>query len=249
MKQSLKKRGGASLVLGALLFFLLFLSVVAVCFFLFCRTSPQEEHTASLCGLPVVIIDAGHGGEDGGAVGVNGALEKDINLEIAFALQKRLCASGIECVMTREEDILLYDRNADYEGRKKLLDMQRRAEIASGYENAVFISIHQNSYPAEKYNGFQVYYSPNSQESERLALTLEYTVRERLQPYNKRASKNAGESIYLLKSLSCPAVLIECGFLSNEKECEALCTKEYRDRLCDILTDAVIEFISPAAES
>lgn len=248
MKQNLKKRGHLSLLSGALLFFLLFILTFLICSYLFNYTLPKKEQSASVGEYPVVIIDAGHGGEDGGAVGVNGVLEKDLNLQIAFALRERLCDSGIECVMTREEDILLYDRDTDYEGRKKALDMQKRLEIAGEYENAVFISIHQNSFPTEKYNGFQVYYSPNSQASKHLALTLEKEVRERLQPYNERASKNAEESIYLLKKLYCPAVLLECGFLSNTKECDSLCSEEYRGRLCDILADGIIEFINSETE-
>jgi N-acetylmuramoyl-L-alanine amidase len=146
--------------------------------------------------------------------------------------------------MTRKEDILLYDRTQSYEGRKKALDMQARLNIAAKHENAIFVSIHQNSYPVEKYSGFQVYYSQNNAESAILARTLENAVREKLQPSNNRASKNAGDSIYLLKHLSCPAVLLECGFISNMEECKALSSEEYQKRLTEVLCDAIVEFIN-----
>ena len=155
-----------------------------------------------------------------------------------------LSSSGISCVMTRKEDILLYDRTQNYEGRKKVLDMQARLNIASKYENAIFVSIHQNSFPVEKYSGFQVYYSQNDPDSSILARMLENAVRERLQPSNNRASKNAGDSIYLLKHLSCPAVLLECGFISNESECKSLSSEEYQKRLTEVLCDAIVEFIN-----
>jgi N-acetylmuramoyl-L-alanine amidase len=189
------------------------------------------------------VIDAGHGGEDGGTVGVDGTLEKDINLTLARELFDALTSRGIRCVMTRTEDMLLYDRNADYEGRKKALDAKARLEIAAKQERAIFVSIHQNSYPVAKYSGFQVYYSKNSPESAEIAKKLELAVREELQPDNNRASKEAGTNIYLLNKLTCPAVLLECAFLSNPEECAQLQDTEYRARLVDVLSDALESYI------
>ena len=193
---------------------------------------------------PTIIIDAGHGGEDGGAIGKNGAYEKDINLEIAKKLKAILDANGIPCVLTRTTDILLYDRNADYEGKKKKLDLLARREFAEGYDNAIFISIHQNSYPKEQYSGFQAYYSPNDPTSKSLAVLIENSIRDSLQPQNNRASKQADSSIYLLDNLQCPSVLLECGFLSNQDECAMLCDEEYQNRLCEAIASGIINFIS-----
>ena len=193
---------------------------------------------------PTVIIDAGHGGEDGGAIGTNGAYEKDINLEIAKKLKSKLDAIGVPCVMTRETDILLYDRNVDYEGKKKKLDLQARKEFAEKYDNAIFISIHQNSYPKEKYDGLQIYYSPNNPASRELALMIENDVKESLQPNNNRASKEADSSIYLLDNLLCPAILIECGFISNKQECQLLCDEEYQNKLCESITSGIVVFLN-----
>ena len=243
----------SSNLLQFFIFILLFCSVLALLFsvaFSSCNqraeegTNEDESSTESEIGmrrdLPTIVIDAGHGGEDGGAIGVDGVLEKEINLAIARALYDSLTAKGINCVMTRTDDRLLYDRNADYEGRKKALDAKARLEIAEAQEDAIFISIHQNSYPVAKYSGFQIYYSKNHPESANLANTLELAVREHLQPDNNRASKEAGSNIYLLQKLTCPALLLECGFLSNPEECASLCRADYRTTLALCLYSALI---------
>jgi N-acetylmuramoyl-L-alanine amidase len=231
------------------LFTLIFCTILSLLFFIARRTDSTQvvengsdvESQPTL--LPTVVIDAGHGGEDGGTVGVDGTLEKDINLTLARELFDALTSRGIRCVMTRTEDMLLYDRNADYEGRKKALDAKARLEIAAKQERAIFVSIHQNSYPVAKYSGFQVYYSKNSPKSAVIAKKLELAVREELQPDNNRASKEAGTNIYLLNKLTCPAVLLECGFLSNPEECAQLQDTEYRARLVDVLSDALESYI------
>ena len=204
-------------------------------------TTPPQSNSQTA--YPTVIIDAGHGGEDGGAIGKNGAYEKDINLELAKKLIARLEAENIPCVLTRSTDILLYDRNLDYEGKKKKLDLLARKEFAEKYDNAIFISIHQNSYPKEQYSGFQAYYSPNNVTSRELAYLIENSVKDSLQPANNRTSKQADSSIYLLDKLYCPAVLLECGFLSNTEECRLLCDNAYQINLTDAIASGIIEFL------
>lgn len=235
-----------------LLFFVFILLFLAASLLFFCLAgseraepiTPSETATEEIKKSSVtVVIDAGHGGEDGGAVGVDGVLEKDINLTLAKELFDSLSARGITCVMTRTEDMLLYDRNADYEGRKKALDMKARLEIAEAQSDAIFISIHQNSYPVAKYSGFQIYYSKNNLESVTLAKALEIAVREKLQPENNRASKEAGSNIYLLQKLTCPALLLECGFLSNPEECARLQDAGYRAKLVEVLSDALKRYL------
>lgn len=204
-------------------------------------TTPPQSNLQTA--YPTVIIDAGHGGEDGGAIGKNGAYEKDINLELAKKLIARLEAENIPCVLTRSTDILLYDRNLDYEGKKKKLDLLARKEFAEKYDNAIFISIHQNSYPKEQYSGFQAYYSPSNVTSRELAYLIENSVKDSLQPANNRTSKQADSSIYLLDKLYCPAVLLECGFLSNTEECRLLCDNAYQINLTDAIASGIIEFL------
>ena len=170
----------------------------------------------------VIILDAGHGGEDGGTVGKNGLYEKDVNLEIAFLIRDMLASRGYEVVLTRSEDILLYDRNVDFRGRKKALDLATRVKTANEYENCIFISIHMNAFPDPKYSGLQVYYSTNNADSKILAENVQSLVQETLQPQNNRKTKAAGENIFVLDRIDSPAVLIECGFLSNPEECKKL---------------------------
>ncbi len=188
-----------------------------------------------------VVIDAGHGGEDAGAISADGHYEKDINLHIAFLLCEMLKSNGVNVVMTRTEDILLYDKNADYQGRKKVLDLAARRKIAEETPGCIFVSIHMNAYPQTQYHGLQVWYSPNHPSSQLLAENIQQTVASSLQPDNDRAVKRATSSIYLLHHLHVPAVLVECGFLSNPEEAERLASKDYRQQLALALFLAITE--------
>jgi N-acetylmuramoyl-L-alanine amidase len=189
-----------------------------------------------------VIIDAGHGGEDGGASGKNGVLEKDLNLDISFMLCDMLRASGVRVIMTRTEDILLYDRNTDYKGHKKSLDLRARLDIAKSVPDSIFVSLHMNAFPSEKYSGLQVWYSKNTGGSKVLADRIQEYVRTSLQPENDRKTKQAGSSIYLLDRAVSDAVLVECGFLSNEKESELLASEDYRRLLAFTIFAAIMEY-------
>jgi len=188
-----------------------------------------------------VVIDAGHGGEDGGAVSGSGLFEKDLNLSIALSLRDLLEANGIRVVMTRTTDVLLYDRDVDYHGRKKALDLAARRKIAEETENAIFVSIHMNAYPLSQYRGLQVWYSQNDPHSMKLAETIQTNARAMLQPENERKIKSATSSIYLLHHLNCPAVLVECGFLSNPEDAAALASPEYRNQLAFLIFLSILE--------
>ncbi len=190
-----------------------------------------------------VIIDAGHGGEDCGAIGKNGIYEKDINLNIALCMYEILSANGVNSILTRNEDVLLYDKNSDYKGHKKEQDLLTRRRIAEQYENAIFISIHMNAFPEEKYSGLQVYFSKNHQASELIAKDIQELTKSILMPNNTRKAKAAGTNIYLLDRLNCPSVLVECGFLSNELECKKLSSEEYQKQMALCLSVSVMEYI------
>ena len=187
---------------------------------------------------PVIVLDAGHGGEDGGATGVNGILEKDLNLSLANALAALLRGAGYTVVQTRTEDRLLYDTDTK-KGHKKQGDLENRLKIAEKYENAVFISIHMNTFPQESCQGVQVWYSQNNASSKVLADDLQARVKTLMQPQNNRRTKASTSSIYLLKKATCPAVLVECGFLSNAEECALLSKALYRQKLALVLFDAI----------
>lgn len=232
--------------------FIFFLfSFTAVCVLLsflsvaFCKWEVSDTATSiqNESKLPTIIIDAGHGGEDGGAVGNDGTLEKELNLSISEKLRDLFCAAGYNVVMTREDDTLLYDKNADYKGRKKELDLAKRVEIANSYENAVFISIHMNSFPDSKYSGLQVYYSKNHSDSAEIAANIQTMVHDHIQNNNKRQTKPAGLNIFVLDRVRIPAVLIECGFLSNPDECQDLTKDEYQKKLSLTIFFAVSKYI------
>jgi len=190
---------------------------------------------------PTIIIDAGHGGEDGGTIGITGVYEKDINLSLAMDLYSLFKASDFPVILTRDKDILLYDTNVDYYGKKKILDLAKRYEIASKYENSIFISIHQNAFSDSKYSGLQVYYSKNDPLSYELASEIQVLVKNTLQNQNDRNIKPSN-GIYLLEKITSPAILIECGFLSNETECKLLQTKEYQKQLTAVIYSAILSY-------
>ena len=211
----------------------------------FCKWSASDAATnmQDSPSLPVIIIDAGHGGEDGGAVSKSGILEKELNLSISKKLCDIFRAAGFEVVMTRETDTMLYDKSADYKGRKKELDLGKRVEIANSYENAIFISIHMNSFPNAKYSGLQVYYSKNHQDSAEIAENIQSLVRDSLQKENNRKTKSAGQNIFVLDRIRIPAVLIECGFPSNAEECQRLTDEEYQKKLSLAIFLSVAKYI------
>ncbi len=171
--------------------------------------------------ITCVIIDAGHGGEDSGAVSASGIYEKDVNLSVAFALRDLLEMNGIPVIMTRDEDILLYDRGVNYQGRKKVLDLAARKTIADAYEDCLFVSIHMNAFPDPRYSGTQVWYGLKDPLSQSIAADIQ-TKALQLQPDNHRKIKAAGSNIYLLDNIASPCVLVECGFLSHPEEAKRL---------------------------
>ena len=191
----------------------------------------------------VIIIDAGHGGEDSGAIGVSGVYEKDLNLEIATALGEELKNRGYTVVYTRTEDKMLYSPEENIKGMRKISDLKNRCKLTEQYEDCILISIHMNSYGSSKYSGLQVYYSDENDKSAVLAQKIQNSVRSELQPSNRRQIKS-GDSLYLLQNVSCSAVLIECGFLSNKDECEKLSQKEYQKQLSFSIICGIIEYIN-----
>ncbi|MBR6602966.1 MAG: N-acetylmuramoyl-L-alanine amidase [Clostridia bacterium] len=230
-----------SLILALVGAILIFISVFC---FKNIKEKPAILDADAITLLPTVIIDAGHGGEDGGASGKGGSLEKELNLDIAAKIADMLRSSGIKVIMTRTEDILLYDRNADYMGHKKSLDLRARLDIAKSNPNSVFVSIHMNAFGDARYKGLQVWYSKNTEGSRRLADTVQNLVRETLQNDNNRKTKEANSSIYLLDRAVCDSILIECGFLSNSEEEALLLDENYRKTLALTLFAAIKDYLS-----
>lgn len=195
-------------------------------------TTPYEK---------IVIIDAGHGGEDSGAVGVSGVLEKDLNLDIALTLGRILEERGYIPVYTRLDDRLLYKDEENIKGIRKISDLKNRCSFASNYSDSLFVSIHMNSFGDEKYSGLQVYYS-ESHGSSLAAELVQASVKELLQPSNNRKIKS-GKKIYVLENTENPAILIECGFITNKEECKKLENADYREKLASAIADGIIKYL------
>lgn len=221
----------------------LILSVFLMCLYLL-KTSYAPQHQAAVKrSLPTVVIDAGHGGEDGGAIGKNGIPEKELNLKIALKIGKALEENGINVIYTRTEDVLLYDKTVDFRNKKKALDLAARVKIAEELHDCVFVSIHMNSFSEEKYNGLQVYYSKNHKDSYVLASAIQNEIKSKLQPQNTRKATIATSRIFVLDRITKPAVLIECGFLSNTEECRLLCTDLYQNELTKIISEEIKKYV------
>ena len=191
--------------------------------------------TASLTQESVIVaVDAGHGGEDPGKVGVNEALEKDINLAIAKELKGFLEEAGITVVMTREEDISMAESKTE--------DLNKRTEIMNGANAILAVSIHQNSFSDEAESGAQVFFHANSEEGDKLAQIIQEFLK-RLDPENRR-EKKANDSYYLLKNTKIPTVIVECGFLSNWNEAEKLTEESYQKELAQGICEGILQYIA-----
>lgn len=218
-------------------------ALCATAIYLTFRPTSQLSMRASAEPRPTVVIDAGHGGMDGGCVSIpitttstvtsqsgSGAiLEKDCNLAIAKTVAALYRISGYNVVMTRETDVMLDSEGLT--GNAKMRDLKARLEIARSYPDATFISIHCNKFPSSECKGLQVYYSVNDSTSAMLAENIQNSVKALLQPENRRLPKPSGSNIYILDRAKQPSVLIECGFLSNPEEAVQLSNSEYRKQL------------------
>lgn len=188
----------------------------------------------------LVVIDAGHGADDAGKVGINEALEKDINLSIALRVKELLKAQGVRVVMTRENDRGMYPKTGD---NRKLRDMQKRVEFINKKQAALTVSIHQNSYTDENIAGAQTFYFTGSEEGKRAAEIIQDQLVKTLDPENHRLAKENG-SYYLLKNVKGPIVIAECGFLSNRKEAELLCDGEYQEKVAWAIHLGILRYIN-----
>lgn len=224
-------------------------SAALICIFLFgallyvSTNEPPDTTTVLTEPKTVVVIDAGHGGEDGGA-SANGVLEKNINLSIALKLRDMLTASGYQVIMTRDSDVSIYDSTASTVREKKVSDMKNRREIINSSDKNILLSIHQNKFEQSQYSGTQIFYSANTPESALLAEKIRRSVTGMLQPDNKRELKPDNGSIYILKTAEVPAVIVECGFLSNPEEAEKLRSEKYQNEMAFAICCGFLEYES-----
>lgn len=228
-------------IIAVITAFLIILSVML--YLTFMANSSADVVMAKPVFQQTVIIDAGHGGEDGGAVGIDGTVEKNINLDIALKLEKILKFYGFDVIMIRTRDIMVCDDGLDSLRKRKVSDIHNRFAIMQKYPDAVFISVHQNKFSDPAQHGTQVFYSGNNEKSKLLAEAIQSSVTTVLQPNNSRIVKKSGSGIYLLYHAELPAVLVECGFVSNSNDVKNLNDEKYRMKLAMLIADGLLKYL------
>lgn len=204
------------------------------------RKAAKEAFADMAAAKTIWIIDAGHGGEDGGAVAADGTKESDINLAIARRLARLLTLLGEEACMTRTEDISIHDEDASTLRQKKRSDLENRTAIVNGTPNAVLVSIHQNSLPSSvRTHGAQVFYGTH-EESAVLAHSVQEMLNRSVNAGNEKREKKIDPTIYLMNHAAAPAILVECGFLSNAAETALLKEENYQQTLAVVIAAGIL---------
>ena len=188
-----------------------------------------------------IMIDPGHGGEDGGAVSCTGELESHLNLQISLRLNDLLLLSGYRTKMTRSTDVSIYDSSAVTVSEKKVSDLKNRVKLVNSTQNCLLLSIHQNLFEESKYHGAQVFYAPTAGSME-LAKSIQASICTGLDPDNHRQTKES-LTVYLMKKINCPGVLVECGFLSNPVEEKNLRSDAYQQKLACAITAGLFNYL------
>lgn len=221
-----------------------FILFTCLLFYVFVYTTAKPTNGSVQTKESVIIIDAGHGGEDGGAVAADGTVEQLLNLQIAKYLEAQLNVFGIKTVMTRTTEDSIHSADATTTRERKVSDIHNRMEIMESTENAAFVSIHQNKFDSSSQWGTQVFYSPNTTSSAALADCIQQSVVRTLQPENTRVIKKSNSSIYLLYYAKKTAVLVECGFLSNPSETEKLKDANYQKQMAFSIALGILEYLN-----
>ena len=221
----------------------LFILAILIPIILCCGcTSVLDVRQTSATGDMVLIIDAGHGGADGGAVAPDGTKESELNLSVALKTEAICELLGYRTIMTRRSEELDYPSSAATIRAKKIADQNMRVELINGTPNAVLLSIHQNIYPTPAPCGSQALYG-KFQGSNLFAELIQNGSEQYIDPENTRNAAGISDDIYLMKKVECPAVLIECGFLSNQDELKKLKSSEYQTKLAAVFAASYIQFI------
>lgn len=192
--------------------------------------------------LKTVIIDPGHGGFDGGAGAADGTLEKDINLEISLELQEMLKFCGFNVIMTRTTDTGTEDNSGESISGRKKSDLKNRLSLMKSTDGGIYVSIHLNKFTTSAASGTQVFYTPNFESAKVLGECIQSSVIKNLQPENHRVIKRGSDSTYILKNATIPAVIVECGFLSNSRDLQNLKDGEYRGKLAFCIASGIMEY-------
>lgn len=218
---------------------LVFIPMLVIIFFINSFSASKLVQSTTNGTSRTVIIDAGHGGEDGGAVGKGGVVEKDINLPIAMKTAESLKKSGYDVILTRDGDYAVYSEEAKTLREKKVSDIHNRFAIIEDSGDCIFVSIHMNHFDSAYVCGAQTFYSGNNPESKKLADSVQSAIKTLVQPENERVTKKATSSIYLLYYAQVPAIMVECGFISNENEAAKLQTTEYQNQMAAAIAEGI----------
>lgn len=198
-------------------------------------STPVSNHT--------IVLDAGHGLPDGGAVGIDGVYESKINLEIVLKLQKLLEASNCTVILTRSDENGIYEESADTIREQKVSDMKNRVDIGNNSNAEIFVSIHMNKIDQNKYSGWQTFYKNTDEESKTLALKIQQNLNYFISKENNREIKSI-TGIYLTKNVEIPLALVECGFLSNPEENSLLQTDKYQEELAWSIYIGIMDYFN-----
>lgn len=217
-------------------------AVCLVYFFIYSvfYNSASEVSGSNMKPVPIIIIDAGHGGEDGGAVSISGVTESSINLSVAQKLEQLLVFSGIPVHMTRSSENDLHTQGDTIRARK-ISDLKNRVSFVNQFEHGILISIHQNHFSDSKYTGAQVFYA-NTDGSKVLAAGMQNLFQSALNQQNRRNAKQI-ESAYLMKNIHCTGILIECGFLSNPQEDQNLQDSNYQKKIVCVMGSSILRYL------
>ena len=223
-------------------FVFLFLVLSVFSFFI---SNKEKQDIISTMSVPVtnkvIVVDAGHGGEDGGAVSKNGISESNINLKIALKLQNLLEASSATVVLTRSDENAIYDLDKKTLREKKVSDIKNRVKIGNESNADILVSIHLNKIDQSKYYGWQTFYKNGNEDSKRLATTIQENLNISIQKENKRVPMKIS-NVYLMEHIKIPAAIVECGFLSNPEEEKELQNDEYQNRLAWGIYNGIMEY-------
>ena len=223
------------------------LAVLGVLGVLVLRQGQAAQTSAMPAGIRVVI-DPGHGGEDGGAVAADGTVESAINLDIAKRLDVILTFWGCDTKLLRAEDISLHDPSAQTIRQKKVSDIHNRVELVNEETSPRLISIHQNFFPQAQYHGAQVFYA-NGPLGQPWAKLTQENLKRCLDPQNNRVEKPISHDVYLMNHITCPAILVECGFLSNPGECARLQDPNYQTALATVVAGSYLQSVQKEGET
>lgn len=226
------------------------IAVFCVCAGVILYAKNKLEETVSVSAVPhndtVIVLDAGHGGMDGGCSTADGKTEKGINLNILLSVRDMARFFGYNVEATRIKDISIHDSGVTGIRNQKVSDMENRLELFNKYSNSVCVSIHQNTFSDPKYSGAQMFYSDKNEESERLASIMQSKFVENLQPSNERETKLCGSELYLCYFCNNPAVMVECGFLSNAEEAAKLTDEAFQEQVAFTVFSGINEFVTTA---